>query len=68
MEPVRCIEMSLDDAKWGLMQEDGQLKVADISLINLRCVCACEMWCVSVHAHQHTISTHTCTFSGRVLI
>ena len=36
VEPVRRIEVWLDDATWGLMHEDGQLKVADISLINLR--------------------------------
>ena len=36
VEPVRRIEVWLDDATWGLMQEDGQLKVANISLINLR--------------------------------
>ncbi|KAL5477873.1 hypothetical protein EMCRGX_G024726 [Ephydatia muelleri] len=35
VEPVRRIEVWLDDATWGLMHEDGQLKVADISLINL---------------------------------
>ena len=35
VEPVRRIEVWLDDATWGLMQEDGQLKVANISLINL---------------------------------
>lgn len=33
-EPLRRIEVWLDDAQWSLTQEDGQLKMADISLTN----------------------------------
>ena len=35
-EPVRRIEVWLDDAHWSLTQEDGQLQVADICLTNFR--------------------------------
>ena len=31
-EPVRRIEMWLDDAQWSLMQEDGQLQVGGVKL------------------------------------
>lgn len=31
-EPVRRIEMWLDDAQWSLMQEDGQLQVGGVNL------------------------------------
>ena len=35
-EPVRRIEVWLDDAHWSLTQDDGQLQVADIRLTNFR--------------------------------
>uniref|UniRef100_A0A1X7V154 FMP27/BLTP2/Hobbit GFWDK motif-containing RBG unit domain-containing protein n=1 Tax=Amphimedon queenslandica TaxID=400682 RepID=A0A1X7V154_AMPQE len=33
-EPVRRIEVWLDDAQWSLMQDDGQLKISTIQLTN----------------------------------
>jgi hypothetical protein len=35
-EPVRQIEVWLDDAHWLLTQDDGQLQMADIRFTNFR--------------------------------
>ena len=45
-EPIRRIEVWLDDAQWWLTQDDGQLHMCDITFTNCRynfIACMCTM-------------------------
>ena len=56
-QPVRCIEVWLDDAHWWLTESDGQIKLADVTLAN----CCYVRNSFSDDSGEHRFELQDCT-------